>query len=75
MYRAERVFVGRGLRLDDIVKMVQTATSKKTAPSCVDVRDQCTAGYRVKLFQSLTSNSNKVLWHSDVRDRKTVHLG
>ena len=29
MYRAERVFVGRGLQLDDIVKMVQTATSEK----------------------------------------------
>ena len=44
---------GRGPRLSDIVKMLQTTSSKKRTFICIDALDECAAGHRVKLLDSL----------------------
>ena len=51
---------GRGPQLTDIVKMLQTTTSKKPTFICIDALDECGAGYRVKILGSL----NEVLQRS-----------
>jgi len=43
---------GRGPRLPDIVKMLQTVTSLRTF-ICIDAWDECAAAHRVKLLNSL----------------------
>jgi len=48
---------GRGPRLSDIVKMLQTATSKERTFICIDALDECVPGHRVKILGSL----NKIL--------------
>jgi len=48
---------GRGPRLPDIAKMIQTTSSQKRTFICIDALDECVAGYRVKLLDSL----NKIL--------------
>jgi len=53
-YKAqENVIGGRGPRLSDIVKMLQTASSKKRSFICIDALDECVAGDRVKILDSL----------------------
>ena len=49
----KKVIGGRGPQLSDIVRMLQTASSKKPTFICVDAIDECVAGYRVKLLDSL----------------------
>ena len=44
---------GRGPQLTDIVKMLQTTTSRKPTFICLDALDECPAVYRVKLLSSL----------------------
>ena len=44
---------GRGPRLLDIVKMLQTTSSKKPTFICIDALDECVEGHRVKLLDSL----------------------
>ena len=44
---------GRGPKLSDIVKMMQTTSSKKCTFICVDAMDECAAGHRVKILDSL----------------------
>ena len=44
---------GRGLRLPDIVTMLQAITSSLHTFVCIDAWDECAAGYRVKLLNSL----------------------
>ena len=44
---------GRGPRLTDIVKMLQTASSKKPTFICIDALDECVPGDRVKILDSL----------------------
>ena len=44
---------GRGPRLPDIVKMLQTVTSSLSTFICIDALDECAAVYRVKLLDSL----------------------
>ena len=51
---------GRGPLLSDIVKMLQTASSKKRTFICIDAVDECTAGNWIKLLDSL----NQVLQKS-----------
>ena len=51
---------GRGPKLSDIVKMIQTASSKKRTFICIDALDECAAGHRVKLLDSL----NQILENS-----------
>ena len=44
---------GRGPRLPDIVKMLQTVTSSLRTFVCIDAWDECSAAHRVKLLNSL----------------------
>jgi len=44
---------GRGPRLPDIVKMLQTTTSELRTFLCIDALDECAAAHRVKLLDSL----------------------
>ena len=44
---------GREPRLSDIVKMLQTTSSKKPTFICIDALDECVVGHRVKLLDSL----------------------
>jgi len=47
------VIDGRGLQLADIVEMLQKATSEKPTFICIDALDECVAGYRAKVLDSL----------------------
>ena len=49
----KKVIGGRRPLLSDIVKMLQTTSSKKRTFICVDSLDECAAGDRVKLLNSL----------------------
>ena len=49
----KKVIGGRGPQFSDVVRMLQTASSKKPTFICVDAIDECVAGYRVKLLDSL----------------------
>ena len=49
----KNVIGGRGPKLSDIVKMMQTTSSKKHTFICVDALDECAAGHRVKILDSL----------------------
>ena len=49
----KRVIGGRGPQLVDIVKMLQNTTSLKRTFICIDGLDECVAGYRVKILDSL----------------------
>ena len=44
---------GRGPKLSDIVEMAQTTSSKKRTFICIDALDECAAGDRVKILDSL----------------------
>ena len=44
---------GRGLRLSDIVKMLQNTSREKRTFICIDALDECAAGHRIKLLDSL----------------------
>jgi len=53
-YRDQKNAIGgRGPRLSDIVKMLQSTSSKKRTFICIDALDECAAGHRVKLLNSL----------------------
>jgi len=47
------VIGGRGPRLPDIVKMLQTVTSSLPTFICIDALDECSTANRVKLLNSL----------------------
>ena len=49
-----KVIGGRGPRLSDVVRMLQTASSEKRTFICIDALDECVAGHRVKLLGSLS---------------------
>jgi len=51
---------GRGPRLSDIVKMLEATSSKKRTFICIDAVDECVAGHRVKVLDSL----NQILQRS-----------
>ena len=44
---------GRGPKLPDIVKMLQTITSSLRTFICIDALDECAAAHRIKLLNSL----------------------
>ena len=44
---------GRGPPLVDILKLLQTTSSKKPTFICIDALDECAEGYRAKLLDSL----------------------
>jgi len=56
----QKVIDGLGPKLADIVKMLQTAASEKPTFICIDALDECVAGYRVKILDSL----NQILQRS-----------
>ena len=49
----KQVIGGRGLRLPEIVRMLQTISSSRRTFICVDALDECVPEYRVKLLSSL----------------------
>ena len=49
----KKVIGGRGLRLPDIVKMLQAITSSLRTFVCIDALDECAAVHWVKLLDSL----------------------
>ena len=49
----KQVIGGRAPQLADIVKMLQNAVSMKRTLICIDALDECVAGYRVKILDSL----------------------
>jgi len=51
--KQKRAIGGRGPRLPDIVKMLQSVTSSLRTFVCIDALDECPAAYRVKLLNSL----------------------
>jgi len=53
-YKAQKNAIGgRGLQLSHIVKTLQTTSSKRPTFICIDALDECAAGHRVKLLDSL----------------------
>ena len=53
-FQEQRMAIGgRGPRLPDIVKMLQTITSSLPTFVCIDALDECAATHRVKLLNSL----------------------
>jgi len=53
-YQDQKKFLGgRGPQLADIVKMLQTTASAKPTFICIDALDECIAGHRVKVLDSL----------------------
>ena len=53
-YEDQKCSIGRrGPLLSDIVKMLQITSSRKRTFICIDAVDECEAGYRVKLLDSL----------------------
>ena len=53
-YEEHKKFIGgRRLQHTDIVKMLQTTSSKKRTFICIDALDECMPGHRVKLLDSL----------------------
>jgi len=60
-YEEEKNFMGgRRPQHTDIVRMLQTASSKKRTFICIDALDECVPEHRVKLLNSL----NKILQNS-----------
>jgi len=49
----KEVIGGRGPRLADIVNILQNTVSIKRTFICIDALDECVAGYRVKILDSL----------------------
>jgi len=55
----KKVIGGRGPQLSGIVRMLQTTSSKKPTFICIDALDECAAGYRVKILDSLNQILDK----------------
>ena len=54
MFREQKMAIGgRGPRLPDIVRMLQTITSSLPTFVCIDALDECAAAHRAKLLNSL----------------------
>ena len=61
-YEEQKNFIGgRRPQHTDIVKMLQTASSKKRTFICIDALDECMPGHRVKLLDSLNQILQKSL--------------
>jgi len=51
--KQKKALGGRGPQLSDIVKMLQTTTSKECTFICIDALDECVPEHRAKLIDSL----------------------
>lgn len=49
----KKVIGGRGLRLPEIVEMLQTTSSSRSTFICIDALDECVVGHRHKILGSL----------------------
>lgn len=49
----KKVIGGRGLRLHEIVEMLETASSSQRTFICIDALDECVAVHRLKVLRSL----------------------
>ena len=49
----EKVIGGQGLALPEIVEFLQDISSSRCTSICIDALDECPAGHRVKLLDSL----------------------
>ena len=49
----KKVIGGRGPRISDVVRMLQTTSSEKRTFICIDALDECVPGHQVKLLSSL----------------------
>jgi len=49
----KKVIGGRGPRLPDVVRMLQTTSSEKHTFICIDALDECVPGHQVKILSSL----------------------
>ena len=49
----KKVIGGRGLRVTEIVKMLQTVTTLQPTFICIDALDECVEGYRPEILDSL----------------------
>jgi len=56
----KKVIGGRAPRISDIVRMLQTTSSKRRTFICIDALDECVPEHRVKLLNSL----NEILQNS-----------
>ena len=72
---------GRGPRLPDIVKMLQTVTSSLRTFVCIDALDECVVAHRVKLLDSLKQILEKsprtrifIIGRSHIRDEVEKRL-
>jgi len=55
----KKVIGGRGLRVAEIVKMLQTVTSLHPTFICIDALDECVEGHRPEILDSLRQISEK----------------
>ena len=52
--KQKKAIGGRGLRLSEIVKMLQTTSARERTFICIDAIDECVPEYRVRLLDSLS---------------------
>ena len=52
--KQKKALGGRGPRLSDLVKMLQTTSSKERTFICIDALDECVPEHRAKLLDSLS---------------------
>ena len=78
----KKVIGGRGLRVPEIVKMLQTVTSLQPTFICVDALDECVESYRPEILDSLTQILEKspntrifLTGRRHIRDEIDRHLG
>ena len=78
----KKVIGGRGLRVPEIVKMLQTVTSLRRTFICIDALDECVEGYQPEVLDSLRqvlekSSSTRIFLTArrHVRGEIERHLG
>ena len=78
----KKVIGGRGLRVPEIVKMLQTVTSLRPTFICVDALDECMEGYQPEVLDSLRqipekSSSTRIFLTArrHIRGEMERHLG
>ena len=78
----KKVIGGRGLRVPEIVKMLQSVTSLRPTFICVDALDECVEGYQPEVLDSLRqilekSSSTRIFLTArrHIRGEMERHLG
>jgi len=78
----KQVIGGRGLRVPEIVEMLQTVTSLRQTFICVDALDECVEGYQLEVLDSLKQIAEKssrtrifLTARRHIRNEMERHLG